>query len=70
MRKGVLVVHIVSAGAWIGIDVVMGVLIFTALLSADDTSALLQGAGVVRGLAAFRGRIVLSRQRLRLGHRY
>jgi hypothetical protein len=34
MRKGVLVVHIVSAGAWIGIDVVMGVLIFTALLIA------------------------------------
>ena len=38
MRKGVLVVHIVSAGAWIGIDVVMGVLIFTALLSADDNT--------------------------------
>jgi len=30
-RKGVLVAHIASAGAWIGIDVVMGVLIFTAL---------------------------------------
>ena len=38
MRKGVLVVHIVSAGAWIGIDVVMGVVIFTALLSADDNT--------------------------------
>jgi hypothetical protein len=25
-RKGVLVVHIASAGAWIGIDVVMGLL--------------------------------------------
>src|ERR671921_1477658 len=35
-RKGVLVVHIVSAGAWIGIDVVMAVFIFTALLSDDD----------------------------------
>ena len=34
-RKAVLVVHIVSAGVWIGIDVVMGVVIFTALL-ADD----------------------------------
>ena len=33
MRKGVLVVHIVSAGTWIGIDVVMGVLVFTALLA-------------------------------------
>jgi hypothetical protein len=34
-RKGVLVMHIVSAGTWIGIDVVMGVLIFTALLTDD-----------------------------------
>ena len=31
-RKSVLVVHIVSAGAWIGIDVV----VFTALRSDDD----------------------------------
>ena len=38
MRKGVLVVHVVSAGVWIGIDVVMGVVIFTALLSADDNT--------------------------------
>ena len=35
-RKGVLVVHIVSAGAWIGIDVVMGVLVFTALLAGNE----------------------------------
>ncbi len=35
-RKGVLVVHIVSAGAWIGIDVVMGVFVFTALGTNDD----------------------------------
>jgi hypothetical protein len=35
-RKGVLVVHIASAGTWIGIDVVMAVLVFTALLSDDD----------------------------------
>jgi hypothetical protein len=35
-RKGVLLVHIASAGAWIGIDVVMAVLVFTALLSDDD----------------------------------
>lgn len=41
MRKVVLVVHIASAGAWIGIDVVMGVLVFTALLAEnDDTKAL------------------------------
>ena len=30
-RKGVLLVHIASAGAWLGIDVVIGVLVFTAL---------------------------------------
>jgi hypothetical protein len=35
-RKVVLVVHIVSAGVWIGIDVVMGVVIFTALLADDE----------------------------------
>ncbi len=34
-RKAVLVVHIASAGAWLGIDVVMAVLIFTALGSDD-----------------------------------
>jgi hypothetical protein len=35
-RKSVLVVHIASAGAWLGIDVVMAVLVFTALLTDDD----------------------------------
>ena len=40
-RKVVLVVHIASAGVWIGIDVVMGVVIFTALLADDgNTKAL------------------------------
>ena len=39
-RKVVLVVHIVSAAVWIGIDVVMGVVIFTALLADDNTKAL------------------------------
>ena len=38
-RKGFLVVHIVSAGTWIGIDVVMAV-VFTALLADDYTKAL------------------------------
>ncbi len=37
-RKGVLTVHIVSAGVWIGIDVVMAVFIFTALLANDDNT--------------------------------
>ena len=40
MRKGLLVVHIASAGTWIGIDVVMGIVILTALLSDDATRAL------------------------------
>ena len=41
MRKSVLVVHIVSAGVWIGIDVVMAVFIFTALFANDyNTKAL------------------------------
>jgi hypothetical protein len=35
-RKGVLVAHIAAAGAWLGVDVVMAVLIFTALGSDDD----------------------------------
>jgi hypothetical protein len=39
-RKGVLVAHVASAGAWIGIDVVMAVLVFTALLGDDETRAL------------------------------
>ena len=38
MRKGVLVVHILSGGAWIGIDVAMGVVIFTALLAEDGNT--------------------------------
>jgi hypothetical protein len=35
-RKSILVVHIASAGVWLGIDVVMAVLIFTALGSDDN----------------------------------
>ncbi|GAA5186485.1 hypothetical protein GCM10023322_32830 [Rugosimonospora acidiphila] len=37
-RKWTLVVHIASAGAWLGIDVVMAVLIFTSLASRGDTA--------------------------------
>ncbi|WIY06414.1 hypothetical protein QRX60_22145 [Amycolatopsis mongoliensis] len=36
-RKWYLVAHIVSAGAWIGIDAVLGILVCTALLSDDAT---------------------------------
>ncbi|HVL04351.1 MAG TPA: hypothetical protein VM388_00035 [Acidimicrobiales bacterium] len=32
-RRGVLTVHILGAGAWIGIDVVLGVLVLTAVLT-------------------------------------
>ncbi len=39
-RKTILLVHIASAGAWLGIDVVMGVLVFTALARDDGTRAL------------------------------
>ena len=39
-RKGFLVVHIVSAGTWIGIDVVMAVVVFTALVADDYTKVL------------------------------
>jgi hypothetical protein len=35
-RKGVLLVHLASAGAWLGVDIVLGVLVFTALLTTDD----------------------------------
>jgi hypothetical protein len=37
-RKSVLVVHIASAGTWLGIDVVMAVLVFTALGTDDDAA--------------------------------
>ncbi len=40
-RKGVLVAHIVAAGAWIGLDVMLGVLVFTPLLTSDTTVAAL-----------------------------
>ncbi|MFL5883392.1 MAG: hypothetical protein ACJ782_25655, partial [Actinomycetota bacterium] len=37
-RKSILLVHIASAGAWLGIDVVMALLIFTALGSDDGAT--------------------------------
>jgi hypothetical protein len=40
-RKGVLVAHIVAAGAWIGLDVMLGVLVFTPLLTSDVAVAAL-----------------------------
>jgi hypothetical protein len=41
LRKGVLVAHIVAAGAWIGLDVMLGVLVFTPLLTQDPAVAAL-----------------------------
>lgn len=41
-RKAVVVVHIISAGAWIGIDVIVGVLVIAGWFTADP---------VIRGLA-------------------
>lgn len=38
-RKAVLVVHIAAAGAWLGLDVVMGVLVITAVAGGDNTRA-------------------------------
>ncbi|WP_255621678.1 hypothetical protein [Pseudonocardia sp. DSM 110487] len=40
-RKGVLVAHIVAAGAWIGLDVMLGVLVFTPPLTSDPAVAAL-----------------------------
>lgn len=37
-RKGLLVLHIASAGAWLGMDLAMAVLIFTALTTDNTTT--------------------------------
>jgi hypothetical protein len=41
LRKAVLVVHILSAGAWIGLDIMLGVLVFTTLFTSDTATAAL-----------------------------
>jgi hypothetical protein len=38
-RRTVLVVHLVSVGAWIGMDVVLALLVFTAFLTDDPYTA-------------------------------
>ena len=38
-RKAVLVVHVLASGAWIGIDVVLAVLVFTAMFTGDTATA-------------------------------
>lgn len=48
-RKLVLLVHIAAAGAWLGLDLVLGILIVTGLTTGDATSA----ASAALSLAAF-----------------
>lgn len=38
VRRTLLVVHVVAGGTWIGIDVVLGVLVLTALLGTDPAT--------------------------------
>jgi hypothetical protein len=38
-RKLLLLLHIAAAGAWLGIDLVLGILVFTALLTGDGAGA-------------------------------
>lgn len=35
-RKGIVTVHIASAGAWLGVDIAMAVVIFTAVFNRDS----------------------------------
>lgn len=39
-RKAVLATHLISMGAWIGVDLALAVLIFTGLLAAPATAAI------------------------------
>jgi hypothetical protein len=48
-RKLTLLVHIAAAGAWLGLDLVLGILIVTGLTSGDATAA----AASALSLAAF-----------------
>ncbi|MFD9891035.1 hypothetical protein ACFWY9_16960 [Amycolatopsis sp. NPDC059027] len=50
-RKAFLVTHIVSAGAWIGMDIALGILVCTALLTSDPEVT----AGSYRVLQLFAG---------------
>lgn len=52
LRKGVLLVHIISAGAWLGIDVVLAVLVFTAMLT-DDTHVAVTSLGALELFAVW-----------------
>lgn len=45
-RKLVLLVHIAAAGAWLGVDLVLGILVVTALTSPDATGAAAAAASI------------------------
>jgi hypothetical protein len=45
-RKLVLLVHIAAAGAWLGLDLVLGILVVTALTSPDSTGAAAAAASI------------------------
>jgi hypothetical protein len=46
-RKVLLVLHVASAGTWLGIDVVLGILVFAALTGSGDGPAIaIAGAGL------------------------
>jgi hypothetical protein len=46
-RKLLLVLHVASAGTWLGIDVVLGILVFAALTGSGDGPAVaIAGAGL------------------------
>jgi hypothetical protein len=70
----VLLVHIASAGAWLGIDVVMAVLVFSALVSDDEQTKALAFRALelvaVGPLLAFGLLCLLSGVLLGLGSRY
>jgi|GEM_PF-876336 len=68
-RKWALVLHIASAGAWLGIDVVMAVLIFTSLATNDTATVALcyQALGLVAVWPLFIAGIVCLATGLVLG---
>jgi hypothetical protein len=71
-RKGFLVAHIASSGIWIGMDIVMGILVFAALTDAQPAAATYQALRLfavwpllIIGVICFATGVVLS-----LGSKY
>ncbi|MGD8165908.1 hypothetical protein ACEXOS_001660 [Herbiconiux sp. P16] len=53
LRKLLLLTHIASGGVWLGIDVVLGVLVVTALTAGATTAGATTTAALAVGIAAF-----------------